>query len=71
MPTEKLILAQLHCLPEHLKLEVLHYIAFLQKEVAQKDQPAEIRKRRFGSAENKYKLTADFDAPLDDFKEYM
>jgi hypothetical protein len=27
--------------------------------------------RKAGSAEGKYKLASDFDAPLEDFKEYM
>jgi hypothetical protein len=68
--TEKLILSQLYQLPEHLKVEVLHYIAFLIKEHA--NQVHQVRKpRTFGSAKGKYQLAPDFDAPLDDFKEYM
>jgi len=68
--TEKLILSQLYQLPEHLKVEVLHYIAFLIKEhaVHLEKKP---KKRTFGSAKGKYQLAPDFDAPLDDFKEYM
>jgi len=67
--TEKLILSQLYQLPEHLKKEVLHYIAFLTKEYVNQTQKP--KKRTFGSAKGKYQLTPDFDAPLDDFKEYM
>ena len=70
--TEKLILSQLYQLPEHLKEEVLHYIAFLTKEyVNQTQQVIKPKKRTFGSAKGKYQLAPDFDAPLDDFKEYM
>jgi histidinol phosphatase-like enzyme len=71
--TEKFILSQLHQLPEHLKVEVLHYIAFLIKEHAnhQVHQTRKPKKRTFGSAKGKYQLAPDFDAPLDDFKEYM
>jgi len=71
--TEKFILSQLYQLPEHLKVEVLHYIAFLIKEQAnhQVQQVRKPKKRIFGSAKGKYKLAPDFDAPLEDFKEYM
>ena len=70
--TEKLVLSQLYQLPEHLKEEVLHYITFLTKEHAnQVQQDRKPKKRTFGSAKGKYQLAPDFDAPLDDFKEYM
>lgn len=68
--TEQLIFSQLYQLPEHLKWEVLHYIEFLVKrqaeQVVKKSKP-----RTFGSAKGKYQLAPDFDAPLDDFKDYM
>jgi len=70
--TEKLVLSQFYQLPEHLKKEVLHYITFLMKEhVSQVQQVKKPKKRTFGSAKGKYQLAPDFDAPLDDFKEYM
>jgi hypothetical protein len=70
--TEKLIFSQLYQLPEHLKVEVLHYIAFLIKEqTSQVHQVRKPKKRTFGSAKGKYQLAPDFDALLDDFKEYM
>lgn len=70
--TEKLVLAQLYKLPEHLKKEVLHYVSFLAKEHSnQVRQNRKPKKRKFGSAKGKYQLAPDFDAPLDDFKEYM
>ncbi len=70
--TEKLILSQPYQLPEHLKQEVLHYIAFLVKERTNQVQKIrEPKKRTFGSSKGKYQLAPDFDAPLDDFKEYM
>lgn len=71
MPTEKLILAQLYLLPESLKQEALHYISFLAKVHENKLQVELPKNRLFGSAEGKYILAPDFDAPLDDFKEYM
>ena len=67
---EGYILAQLHKLPENLKVEVLHYINFLrsQQRVELADK---IHKRRFGSARDKYRLAPDFNTPLADFNEYM
>ncbi len=69
MTEEKLILSQIQQLPEKLRQEVLHYVEFLQaKHNAQNPKP---KNRKAGSAEGKFKLTSDFDAPLEDFKEYM
>ena len=69
MTEEKAILSQIQQLPEQLKQEVLHYIEFLQaKYNAQNQKP---KNRKAGSAEGKFKLAPDFDAPLEDFKEYM
>ena len=49
--TEKLVLSQLYQLPEHLKVEVLHYITFLIKEHVNKvHQVRKPKKRTFGSA---------------------
>jgi hypothetical protein len=69
MNEEKAILAQIQQLPEQLKQEVLHYVEFLQTKYAAKNQKN--KKRKAGSAKGKYKLAPDFDAPLEDFKEYM
>jgi hypothetical protein len=69
--TEKAILSQLHQLPEQLKIEVLHYVSFLRGQRNQDKEVKKSSKRRFGSAQGKYKLSADFNAPLDDFKEYI
>lgn len=68
--TEQLILRELHSLPESLKLEVLHFVQFLKQEKTKEAKPVH-PKRKAGSAEGKYVLAPDFDAPLDDFKEYM
>ncbi len=55
-------------LPEPLKQEVLHYVEFLKQKYA--DQNHKNQNRKAGSQEGKYKLAADFDAPLEDFEEY-
>ena len=68
--TDKLIIKNMQLLPEQLKREALDFILFLQNRSA-KTQNAPHAKRKFGSHKGKYKLARDFDAPLEDFKEYM
>lgn len=69
---DKLLITEIHKLPETLKLEVWHFISFLKQQytlqAAQKEKP---KTRKAGTAKGKYTLANDFDAPLDDFKEYM
>jgi Protein of unknown function (DUF2281) len=43
----------------------------LKKMLEELDMKVEPRKPVFGSAKGKYKMSEDFDAPLDDFKDYM
>ena len=53
---------------EELKRDLLLYIEFLlikQKTENEKRIPV------FGSAKGTFKTSADFDEPLDDFKDYM
>lgn len=69
--TDQLLLAEIHQLPESLKWEVLHFILFLRKEYAPKMEQMPPSKRIFGRTRGKYTLAADFDAPLEDFKDYM
>jgi hypothetical protein len=69
--TENLILSEIYKLPENLKLEALHFIVFLNKEYAQPKFTKKQNKRVFGRVKGKYKLEPDFDAPLDDFKDYI
>ncbi len=69
MTEEKLVLSRIQQLPEQLKQEVLHYIELLQKRYTTQNQKT--KNRKAGSAKGKYKLAPDFDAPLEDFTEYM
>jgi hypothetical protein len=69
MISDQQIISELNQLPENLKQEVLHYISFLKMKPF--FPPTTLRTRRFGSAQGKYKLSPDFDLPLDDFSEYM
>jgi len=63
---------KLATLPENLKSEVSDFIDFLLNKEASKDrQHASIHKPKFGSAKGLFKMSADFDEPLEDFKEYM
>jgi hypothetical protein len=65
--TDQQIIDQLNSMPENLKREVLEYMGYLLSKHAVEEK----RTPRFGSAREKYTLSDDFDAPLDDFKKYM
>lgn len=67
--TEQQIINQLNLMPENLKKEVLDFIGYLLNKYS--SEKSEKKVPRFGSAKGKYSLSNDFDAPLDDFKEYM
>ena len=69
--TEKLILSEIYQLPETLKLEVLHFVTFLKEEYKQKHIEKVVNVRVFGKSKGRYKISPDFNAPLEDFKEYM
>lgn len=67
--TEQIVLRQLQQLPDDMKKEALDFIGYLwTKYNAQK---AKKNRPQFGSAKGKYRMSDDFDAPLDIFKEYM
>ncbi|MDX1909950.1 MAG: DUF2281 domain-containing protein [Saprospiraceae bacterium] len=68
--TEQLILRELHSLPEALKVEVLHFVQFLNLE-NQKNKKVVKQKRKAGMLKGKIWIAPDFDAPLEAFKEYM
>ncbi len=70
--SEQMILANLQRLPDSLKNEVMDFIEFLlSKNQNSKTSENEKKRPKFGSAKGNYRMSADFDAPLDDFKEYM
>ncbi len=69
--TEKLILSEVYQLPESLKKEVLHFIIFLKQDYSVKKKGKIKEQRVFGRSKGRYMLALDFDAPLDDFKDYM
>ena len=58
---------KLESLPPELKKEVNDFVDFLLS----KSKSAAKKAAKFGSAKGKIKMSADFDEPLDDFKDYM
>ncbi len=63
------LFSQISLLPESLQTEVADFVEFLLEKKLKNEEP--IQKRQFGCAKGLIKMSADFDAPLDDFKEYM
>ena len=63
------LFVKLNSLPEDLRKQVLDYIEFL---LTRKQQPEPPKKKRVsGLMKGQIHMADDFDAPLDDFKEYM
>ncbi|MCU0327037.1 MAG: DUF2281 domain-containing protein [Spirosomaceae bacterium] len=64
--SDLVLLSKLSSLPQNLKIEVMDYIEFLEKKYKNsKPHP------KAGCMKGTFKMADDFDAPLDDFKEYM
>lgn len=59
---------KINSLPENLKKEVQDFVEFLQ---AKTKKESSKKPRSFGSLKGKIHMTDDFDAPLEDFKDYM
>lgn len=55
-------------LPDNLKLEVYDFVEFLKKKYEIKPK---INERQYGIAKGFFKMSDDFDEPLEDFKDYM
>lgn len=66
--TDLRLYTELSSLPTDLKKEVQDFIEFL-KTKARKQKP--LKKREFGAAKGFFTMKDDFDAPLEDFKDYM
>jgi hypothetical protein len=66
--TELRLYTEFSTLPTERQKEVQDFIEFL-KTKARKQRPS--KQREFGAAIGFFKMQADFDQPLDDFKEYM
>jgi hypothetical protein len=59
---------KLETLPPDLQSQVNDFVDFLIEKSSKKKQEIVLQ---FGCAEGKIHLSADFDEPLEDFKEYM
>lgn len=67
-----ILIASLEKLPDRLQQEVLHYAEFLAANYAQINPPTIAPKRRqAGTMQGMFDMSGDFDAPLEDFQEYM
>lgn len=70
--TNETLIQEIYTLPDNLKEEVLHFVQFLkQKQTTETEESAKPRKRIAGSAKGEIFMSDDFDAPLEDFAEYM
>lgn len=61
--------AEIATLPANLQVEVQDFVAFLKTRHPQ-PEPS-LPKRQFGAYKGFFKMSDDFDAPLEDFKDYM
>lgn len=59
---------EIETLPSKIPQEVFDFVEFIKVKYQQK-QP--LNEREFGFAKGKVKLHEDFDAPLDEFKDYV
>jgi hypothetical protein len=62
------LLTEITALPPELRREVEDFVAFLRTK--QQRIPA-LKRREFGYAKGKVRLSTDFDEPLSDFNDYM
>lgn len=61
------LFSQISSLPRDLKKEVSDFVEFLKQKSQKKTG---LKERTFGYAKGFFKMSADFDEPLEDFKEY-
>jgi hypothetical protein len=66
--TDLQLYTQISSLPADLKKEVSDFVEFLKQKAKPKTR---LKKRQLGVAKGLIVMSPDFDAPLDDFKEYM
>ncbi|GGC01074.1 hypothetical protein GCM10011325_30340 [Dyadobacter sediminis] len=68
MTSELSLYIKLQTLPPELKQEVNEFVdSLVQKSASQNQKAVPV----FGCAKGKIRMSADFDDPLDDFREYM
>jgi hypothetical protein len=62
---------KLETLPPELKEEAKNFNEYLVEKTKKKKPESKVEKPLFGSLKGKIHLSEDFDAPLDEFKDYM
>lgn len=63
-----IIYDKINSLPDDLKSEAIDFVDFLLTKAKKKVKK---KKPKFGSGKGLFKMSVNFDEPLDDFKEYM
>ena len=71
MATRKRIMQELEFLNDDEKIEVLNFIISLKKKILDGGKTLDNTKPQFGWGKAKIEMADDFDAPLEDFKDYM
>jgi hypothetical protein len=66
--TATMLYTKINTLPPSMIKEVDTFVEFLKTKQKEKSK---IKERKFGCAKGLMVMHDDFDAPLDDFKEYM
>jgi len=66
--TDTKLYSKLHYLKPSLKMEVYDFVDFL---LSKQNKEAMSKKPTFGCAKGRFKMSSDFDAPLEDLNEYM
>lgn len=65
---ETALFQKINSLPKHLKEEVQDFVDSL---LAKKYIESENKDRNFGCLKGQIQMSTDFDAPIEDFKDYM
>lgn len=65
--TTTILISKINSLPPSILNEVNDFVDFLRA----KHNKTKIKERKFGCAKGLIVMNEDFDAPLEDFKEYM
>ena len=66
--TDVQLYKRLQNLKPSLKAEVYDFVDFL---LTKQEKESKTKKPQFGCAKGRFQLSPDFDAPLEDLKEYM
>jgi len=71
MSTQQII-TLIQTLPEDLKQEAVHFLEYLEFKQEKRKQATSTKKRGgLGSMKGEVWMAEDFDAPLEEFKDYM